>query len=96
MVSSRALIAPLERGQRPCPGARRPRPGVGNGNGNGQHQNRRNIEQDADVIRFIDNPDTREPGIAEMSVAKQRDGAVGTVRLCFTDATNHLFESGDA
>lgn len=47
-----------------------------------------NIEQDADVIMFlyrdeVYNPDTKEPGICEWIVAKQRDGAVGTVKLGF-------------
>jgi replicative DNA helicase len=59
-----------------------------------------NIEQDADLIMFIYrdevyNPDTREPGIAEVIVAKQRDGAIGTVRLGFAGPTNHFFEPGE-
>ncbi|MBR1559219.1 MAG: replicative DNA helicase [Clostridia bacterium] len=44
------------------------------------------IEQDADVVMFIHreeyyDPDTPDKGIAELIIAKQRNGALGTVKL---------------
>lgn len=47
-----------------------------------------NLEQDADLIVFVYrdevyNPKTEDKGIAELIVAKQRNGPIGTVRVAF-------------
>lgn len=49
------------------------------------------IEQDADLVMFIYrddyyNPDSEEKGIAEIIVAKQRNGPIGTVKLSWQPA----------
>jgi len=54
------------------------------------------IEQDADVIMFlyrdeVYNPETSEPGITEVIVSKQREGATGTVKLAHQLASS-LYE----
>lgn len=46
------------------------------------------LEQDADVVLFlyrdeVYNPQTTDPGVAEVRVAKNRNGPTGTVRLAF-------------
>jgi replicative DNA helicase len=48
------------------------------------------IEQDADVVLFIyreerENPDTERKGIAEVHIAKQRNGPIGKVDIGFKD-----------
>lgn len=46
------------------------------------------IEQDADIVLFVYrdevyNPDTKEPGIAEIIVGKNRSGEIGTAKLAW-------------
>jgi len=48
------------------------------------------LEQDADVVMFIYrdelyNPDTEEQNIAEIHIAKHRNGPTGTIQLFFRD-----------
>jgi len=63
------------------------------------------IEQDADVVMFIHreeyyDPDTPDKGMAELIIAKQRNGSLGTVKLgwkgeytWFTDLSAHAREA---
>jgi replicative DNA helicase len=50
-----------------------------------------NLEQDSDVVAFIyrddyyNAEDSQDPGIAELIVAKHRNGPTGTVKLAFID-----------
>ncbi|WP_371436275.1 replicative DNA helicase [Polaromonas sp.] len=55
------------------------------------------IEQDADIIMFLYrdeyyNPDTKEPGVTEVIVSKNRDGAIGVSKLAFEKRTQHFEE----
>ena len=64
------------------------------------------IEQDADVVMFVHredyyDPDTAEKNIAELIIAKQRNGSLGTVKLgwkgeytWFMDLSPHAKEAG--
>jgi replicative DNA helicase len=49
------------------------------------------IEQDADIVMFVYrdevyNPDTKEPGVAEIIVGKNRAGEIGTAKLAWVGA----------
>lgn len=55
------------------------------------------IEQDADLVKFMYrdeyyNPDSKEPGIVEIIVAKNREGAVGVAKLAFEKRTQKFTE----
>ena len=63
------------------------------------------IEQDADVVMFVHresyyNPDTEKKNIAEVIIAKQRNGPLGTVELGwapeYTQFVNLVGQGGDA
>jgi len=54
------------------------------------------IEQDADVVAFLYrddyyNPDSDQPGVMEVIVAKQRNGPTGLVRLHFRKETGKFY-----
>jgi replicative DNA helicase len=54
------------------------------------------LEQDADVVIFLYrdeyyNPDTKQPGMCEWIIAKQRDGEVGVVTLGFEGAVGNFY-----
>lgn len=62
------------------------------------------IEQDADIIMFVYrdeyyNPDSKDQGLAEIIVGKNRGGEVGTAKLAFVGAhtsfENIAYEHGD-
>jgi len=62
------------------------------------------IEQDADIVMFVYrdevyNPDTKEPGIAEIIVGKNRAGEAGTAKLAwvgaYTSFENLSFQDSD-
>ncbi len=61
------------------------------------------IEQDADIVMFVYrdevyNPETKEPGVAEIIVGKNRSGEVGTAKLAwvgaYTSFENLTYEAG--
>lgn len=59
------------------------------------------LEQDANQVAFIYrdeyyNPDTHDQGIAEIIIAKNRDGETNTVKLGFEKGTTNFFDLGQA
>lgn len=59
------------------------------------------IEQDADVISFIYrdvvyNPDTRDKDVAEIIIAKQRNGPIGKIRLLFQGSYTRFKDLADS
>ena len=59
------------------------------------------IEQDADVVLFLYreeyyDPSTEKTNVAEINIAKQREGEVGTVEVSFNPATGRFRELSDA
>ena len=58
------------------------------------------IEQDADIVLFIYrdevyNEDSKEPGVAEVIVAKHRNGGTGTVKLGFEGEKTRFYNRVD-
>lgn len=59
------------------------------------------LEQDADIVLFIYrdemyNESSKERGIAELIVAKNRNGPLGTARVCFIDQFTQFTNLADA
>lgn len=60
------------------------------------------IEQDADVVmllcrdEYYNGPKSEKPGIAEVIVAKQRNGPTSTVELLFPEVVDAIREPGSA
>ncbi|GAB4009991.1 MAG: replicative DNA helicase [Bdellovibrio sp.] len=63
------------------------------------------IEQDADIVMFVYrdeyyNPDTKEPGIAEIIIGKNRAGEAGTAKLAwvgaYTSFENLAYQDSDS
>ena len=55
------------------------------------------MEQDADIVCFIYrddyyNPDTEQKNVAELIVAKHRNGPVGTVQLFFRKDITRFYD----
>lgn len=76
------VVMPLAQLNRGTEGRNDHRPSLGDLRGSGS------FEQDADAVLFVYRDemyrkDTEDAGIAEIIVAKQRDGSLGTVRLAF-------------
>jgi replicative DNA helicase len=58
------------------------------------------IEQDADLVMFIYrdeyyNPETERPGTADIIIAKQRNGPVGSISLLFRNSLTKFMNPAD-